>query len=152
MVERYWGDDRTYHHTAPISMNYALREALRLIHEEGLKARWQRHEQNHRALVAGVEAMGLSMAVAPANRLWRLNAVSVPDGIDDARVRARLLDENIEIGGGLGPLKGRIWRIGLMGSGSTRENVRLVLDALHRALNAEGFSCPSGVEAGHAAV
>jgi alanine-glyoxylate transaminase/serine-glyoxylate transaminase/serine-pyruvate transaminase len=147
MVERYWGDDRTYHHTAPISMNYALREALRLIHEEGLEARWQRHELNHRALVAGIEAMGLRMAVAPENRLWSLNAVSVPEGIDDARVRARLLEENIEIGGGLGPLKGRIWRIGLMGSGSTRANVMLVLDALQRALNAEGFKCPSGVEA-----
>jgi alanine-glyoxylate transaminase/serine-glyoxylate transaminase/serine-pyruvate transaminase len=147
MVERYWGDDRTYHHTAPISMNYALREALRLIHEEGLEARWRRHELNHRALVAGVEAMGLSMAVAPDKRLWSLNAVSVPEGVDDARVRNRLLDENIEIGGGLGPLKGKIWRIGLMGSGSTRENALLVLDALHRALNAEGYECPSGVAA-----
>src|SRR5690242_19879889 len=111
MVERYWGDDRTYHHTAPISMNYALREALRLIHEEGLENRWQRHQMNHRALVAGIEAMGLQMAVAPENRLWSLNAVSVPQDVDDARVRAGLLDENIEIGGGLGPLKGKIWRI-----------------------------------------
>src|SRR5437016_1824703 len=150
MVERYWGDDRTYHHTAPISMNYALREALRLIHEEGLAARWARHELNHRALVAGLEAMGLKMAVAAANRLWSLNAVSVPKGVDDARVRSRLLTENIEIGGGLGPLKGCIWRIGLMGSGSTRENVLLVLDALHRALRAEGFLCNSGVEAARA--
>ena len=147
MVERYWGDDRTYHHTAPISMNYALREALRLVYEEGLEPRWRRHELNHRALVAGVEAMGLSMAVAADNRLWSLNAVSVPEGVDDARVRSRLLDENIEIGGGLGPLKGKIWRIGLMGSGSTRENVLLVLDALHRALNAEGHGCPAGVAA-----
>ena len=147
LVEKYWGDDRTYHHTAPISMNYALREALRLIHEEGLEARWRRHELNHRALVAGIEAMGLQMAVAAGHRLWSLNAVSVPDGVDDARVRARLLEEDIEIGGGLGPLKGRIWRIGLMGSGSTEENVRLVLDALHRALNAEGFNCPSGLDA-----
>jgi len=150
MVEKYWRDDRTYHHTAPISMNYALREALRLIYEEGQEARWQRHEQNHRALVAGVEAMGLSMAVAPANRLWSLNAVSVPEGVDDARVRTRLLEENIEIGGGLGPMKGKIWRIGLMGSGSTRENVELVLDALHRALNAEGWKCPPGVDAAQA--
>jgi alanine-glyoxylate transaminase/serine-glyoxylate transaminase/serine-pyruvate transaminase len=147
MVERYWGEDRTYHHTAPISMNYALREALRLVYEEGLETRWRRHELNHRALVAGVEAMGLSMAVAADKRLWSLNAVSVPEGVDDARVRTRLLDENIEIGGGLGPLKGKIWRIGLMGSGSTRENVLLVLDALHRALNAAGYECPSGVAA-----
>jgi alanine-glyoxylate transaminase/serine-glyoxylate transaminase/serine-pyruvate transaminase len=148
MVERYWGNERTYHHTAPISMNYALREALRLIHEEGLEARWRRHRLNHRALVAGIEAMGLKMLVAPEHRLWSLNAVCIPDGVDDARVRARLLDEfGIEIGGGLGPLKGRIWRIGLMGSGSTRENVLLVLEALHRALNAEGLSCPPGTEA-----
>jgi alanine-glyoxylate transaminase/serine-glyoxylate transaminase/serine-pyruvate transaminase len=131
-------------------MNYALREALRLIYEEGLEARWQRHEKNHRALVAGIEAMGLQMAVAPEHRLWSLNAVSVPQGVDDARVRTRLLDENIEIGGGLGPLKGKIWRIGLMGSGSTRENVLLVLDALNRALNAEGVSCPSGNDAAEA--
>src|SRR5204863_4662192 len=152
LVEHYWGDDRTYHHTAPISMNYALREALRLIHEEGLAARWRRHELNHRALVAGVEAMGLQMNVAPAHRLWSLNAVRVPEGVDDARVRARLLNDfNIEIGGGLGPLKGKIWRIGLMGSGSTRENVLLVLKALHDALNAEGLECPPGVEAADAA-
>ena len=150
MVEKYWGDDRTYHHTAPISMNYALREALRLIHEEGLEARWARHELNHRALVAGVEAMGLQMAVAPEQRLWSLNAVGVPAGVDDARVRARLLEENIEIGGGLGPMKGKIWRVGLMGSGSTRENVALILDALHRAVNAEGHSCGQGIEAAQA--
>ena len=148
MVEKYWGSERTYHHTAPISMNYALREALRIVCDEGLEARWQRHELNHRALVAGVEAMGLGMNVAPEHRLWSLNAVRVPDGVDDARIRGRLLnDSNIEIGGGLGPLKGKIWRIGLMGSGSSRENVLLVLEALHSALTAEGFSCPSGVNA-----
>jgi alanine-glyoxylate transaminase / serine-glyoxylate transaminase / serine-pyruvate transaminase len=151
MVEKYWGDDRTYHHTAPISMNYALYEGLRIVCEEGLDARWSRHQLNHRALVAGVEAMGLQMNVAPEHRLWSLNAVRVPDGVDDARVRARLLNDfNIEIGGGLGPLKGKIWRIGLMGSGSTRENVLLVLEALHDALNAEGFECRSGVEAADA--
>ncbi len=136
MVERYWGGERTYHHTAPISMNYALREALLIVHEEGLEARWQRHEANHRALVEGVEAMGLRMFVAPSDRLWSLNAVAVPEGVDDARVRARLLTEdNIEIGGGLGPLKGRIFRIGLMGSGSSSENISRVLDALRRALD-----------------
>jgi alanine-glyoxylate transaminase/serine-glyoxylate transaminase/serine-pyruvate transaminase len=148
MVEKYWGNDRTYHHTAPISMNYALREALRIVYEEGLEARWQRHELNHRALVAGIQAMGLQMNVAPEQRLWSLNAVRVPDGVDDAKVRARLLiEDNIEIGGGLGPLKGKIWRIGLMGSGSSRDNVRLVLNALGRALIAEGFACASGIEA-----
>ena len=148
IVGTYWGSERSYHHTAPISMNYALREGLRILIDEGLEARWQRHELNHRALVAGIEAMGLEMNVAPENRLWTLNAVRVPEGADDARVRGRLLnDSNIEIGGGLGPLKGKIWRIGLMGSGSSRENVLLVLEALHRTLNAEGVSCPSGVEA-----
>jgi alanine-glyoxylate transaminase/serine-glyoxylate transaminase/serine-pyruvate transaminase len=148
IVGTYWGSERSYHHTAPISMNYALREGLRILIDEGLEARWQRHELNHRALVAGIGAMGLEMNVAPENRLWTLNAVRVPEGADDARVRGRLLnDSNIEIGGGLGPLKGKIWRIGLMGSGSSRENVLLVLEALHRTLNAEGFSCPSGVEA-----
>jgi alanine-glyoxylate transaminase/serine-glyoxylate transaminase/serine-pyruvate transaminase len=147
MVERYWGGERTYHHTAPISMNYALREALLIIREEGLEARWQRHERNHRALVAGIEAMGLRMFVAPEERLWSLNAVAVPEGVDDARVRARLLEDDIEIGGGLGPLKGRLFRIGLMGSGSSGENIFKVLDALRRALCAEGFACESGVEA-----
>jgi alanine-glyoxylate transaminase/serine-glyoxylate transaminase/serine-pyruvate transaminase len=151
MVEKYWGSDRTYHHTAPISMNYALREALRLVHEEGLENRWRRHELNHRALVAGIEAMGLRMSVAPGNRLWSLNAISVPEGVDDGRVRRRLLEEsNIEIGGGLGPLKGRIWRIGLMGTGSTRENVLFVLDAIKRALDAEPVKCESGIEAAEA--
>jgi len=87
------------------------------------------------------------MPVAPGQRLWSLNAISVPDAVDDVRVRTRLLEDNIEIGGGLGPLKGRIWRVGLMGSGSSRENVLLVLGALHRALKAEGLSCQSGVEA-----
>ncbi len=148
MVEKYWGSDRTYHHTAPISMSYALREALRIVCDEGLEARWRRHELNHRALVAGVEAMGLAMNVAPEHRLWSLNAVRVPEGVDDAGIRGRLLnDSNIEIGGGLGPLKGKIWRIGLMGSGSSRDNVLLVLEALRGALKAEGFECPSGVEA-----
>jgi alanine-glyoxylate transaminase/serine-glyoxylate transaminase/serine-pyruvate transaminase len=92
--------------------------------------------------------MGLKMNVAAGSRLWSLNAVRVPEGVDDARVRARLLDEsNIEIGGGLGPLKGKIWRIGLMGSGSSRENVMLVLEALRRALSSEGFACASGIAA-----
>jgi alanine-glyoxylate transaminase/serine-glyoxylate transaminase/serine-pyruvate transaminase len=146
-IRRYWGKERAYHHTAPISMNYSLREALRLLSEEGLEARWRRHKQNHRALVAGIEAMGLEMAVAPEHRLWALNAVRVPQGVDDARIRNRLLEElGIEIGGGLGPLKGRIWRIGLMGSGSTRKNVLLLLDSLHRTLASEGYTCPPGRE------
>ncbi|MBI4468350.1 MAG: alanine--glyoxylate aminotransferase family protein [Acidobacteria bacterium] len=148
MVEKYWGADRTYHHTAPVSMNYALREALRMIREEGLEPRWKRHERNHRGFVAGIEAMGLEMFVSRKNRLWSLNSVRVPEGIDEARVRVRLLERHgIEIGGGLGPLKGKIWRVGLMGSGSTRENVLLVLEALRESLEFEGKVCPSGVSA-----
>jgi alanine-glyoxylate transaminase / serine-glyoxylate transaminase / serine-pyruvate transaminase len=149
LVANYWGSERTYHHTAPISMNYALREALRIVAEEGLEARRRRHELNHRALVAGVEAMGLKMHVAPDERLWTLNTVSIPDGVDDARVRRRLLEEfDIEIGGGLGVLKGRVWRVGLMGSGSTMNNVLLLLAALEKCLVAEGFKVRgSGVSA-----
>jgi alanine-glyoxylate transaminase / serine-glyoxylate transaminase / serine-pyruvate transaminase len=152
LLTAYWesgGGQRTYHHTAPISMNYALREALRLVAEEGMPARAARHERNHRALVAGVEAMGLKMQVAPEHRLWTLNAVGVPEGVDEARVRSRLLEEfDIEVGGGLGALKGRIWRVGLMGAGSTENNVLLLLAALEKALKAEGFKVKgSGVSA-----
>jgi alanine-glyoxylate transaminase/serine-glyoxylate transaminase/serine-pyruvate transaminase len=153
LLTAYWADtgggQRTYHHTAPITMNYALHEALRLVTEEGLEARMKRHERNHRALVAGVEAMGLKMHVAPEHRLWTLNAVSVPDGVDEARVRKRLLDEfDIEIGGGLGALKGKIWRVGLMGAGSTENNVLLLLAALEKALADENYKARnSGVSA-----
>lgn len=156
LLTAYWADagggQRTYHHTAPITMNYALHEALRIVIEEGLEARQQRHERNHRALVAGIEAMGLKMHVAPEHRLWTLNAVSVPDGVDEARVRRRLLDEfDIEIGGGLGVLKGRIWRVGLMGSGSTENNVLLLLAALEKTLAAEGFKAAGSGVSGAAA-
>jgi alanine-glyoxylate transaminase/serine-glyoxylate transaminase/serine-pyruvate transaminase len=145
-VEKYWGQERTYHHTAPISMNYALHEALRLIYEEGLEARWARHELAHRALVAGLEAMGIKMLVAPENRAIVVNAVCVPEGVNDAAVRRRLLEEhNIEIAGGLGQMRGRIWRVGLMGESSRRENLLRLLNALHQALQAEGYVCESGV-------
>lgn len=150
-IEKYWGSDRAYHHTAPISMNYALREALRLIRREGLEARWERHRLNQMALAAGLEAMGLKLMVQPEHRSWGLSVVRVPEGIDDARVRARLLEEHrIEIGGGLGPLKGKVWRIGLMGAGSSKENVLSLLGALHKALNAEGFRCEPGLDAAEA--
>lgn len=153
LLTAYWADaaggQRTYHHTAPITMNYGLHESLRLVAEEGLEERARRHQRNHRALVAGIEAMGLSMQVDPEFRLWTLNAVRIPEGVDDARVRGRLLNEfNIEIGGGLGVFKGKVWRIGLMGAGSTENNVLLLLAALEKALAQEGYKVKaSGVSA-----
>ena len=107
LIGSYWGEDRVYHHTAPISMNYALREALKIIVEEGLEQRFNRHRRNHQALVAGVEALGMKMHVDPTYRLWSLNTVRIPDGVDDAQVRSQLLSQfNLEIGGGLGELQG----------------------------------------------
>ena len=145
MVSSYWGNERKYHHTAPINMNYALREALRLIAEEGLEARFARHLLNHRALVAGVEAMGLSMLVAEGERLPMLNAVCIPDGADDLKARKALLkDFGMEIGGGLGDLAGKVWRVGLMGHASRRRNVVLFLSALETILKAQGASITSG--------
>ncbi|MBU0513144.1 MAG: alanine--glyoxylate aminotransferase family protein [Proteobacteria bacterium] len=135
LVADYWGSSRKYHHTAPVNMIYALREALRLIVEEGMAARFERHLTNHQALVAGLEAMGLSMLVKPEERLPMLNAVVVPDGVDELKVRQRLLAEyGIEIGGGLGDLSGKIWRVGLMGFSCSRRNVTLFLSALERVL------------------
>ncbi len=145
MIGKYWGSDRAYHHTAPITMNYALREALRFIREEGLEARFSRHEGNSRALIAGLKAMGVHPFVPPEHRLASLNAVRIPDGVNDAEVRRRLLQEmGIEIGGGLGEQKGKIWRIGLMGYSSQRRNVLLLLAALERILTDEGLSISSG--------
>jgi alanine-glyoxylate transaminase/serine-glyoxylate transaminase/serine-pyruvate transaminase len=136
LLSSYWGQERVYHHTAPITMNYGLHEALRLVLQEGLENRWRRHEQNHLALKQGLAEMGLSIVSQAGHQLWQLNAVGVPDGKDEASVRKRLLSENkIEIGAGLGPLKGKIWRIGLMGETSTSENVTKVLKALRAALN-----------------
>ena len=137
LLSSYWGQERVYHHTAPISMNYALHEALRLVQEEGLEQRWVRHRQNHLALKAGLEAMSLRLSAQPGHQLWQLNAVAVPPGVDEAKVRKRLLeDHNIEIGAGLGPLKGKVWRIGLMGETSKRENVDTFLQALAACLKA----------------
>jgi alanine-glyoxylate transaminase/serine-glyoxylate transaminase/serine-pyruvate transaminase len=137
MIRQYWSADRVYHHTAPVNMTYALREALLMIVEEGLEARVARHRANHRALRAGLEAMGLRYL--PERSLATLNAVAIPSGVDDARVRARLLgDYGIEIGGGLGAWKGKAWRIGLMGSSSTRRHVTLLLGALETLLADSG--------------
>ena len=143
--EQYWGEERVYHHTAPISMNDALREALRLISEEGLAARFRRHEDNHLAIAAGLNALGMRLAAQEGVRLWMLNSVASPDGIDDATVRKHLLAEyNIEIGAGLGVPAGKVWRIGLMGESSTQSNVLLVLSALEAVLQKNGPACAAG--------
>ncbi len=145
MIEKYWGEERVYHHTAPISMNYALREALRLVQEEGLTVRFHRHQRNHEALAAGLAAMGMALAAQEGHRLWTLNSVTIPANVDDAAVRRQLLEEyNIEIGAGLGPLRGKVWRIGLMGESSTRSNVLLVLSALEDILRKQGHRYPPG--------
>ena len=148
----YWGKERTYHHTAPISLVYALREALRIVLEEGLEARWERHRQNQQALVAGLEALGLELFVAsPAHRMVTVTGVKVPAGIEDAKVRMQLLDEfGIEIAGGFGPLKGKLWRVGLMGFTSQRKNVLLFLGALEKVLLDQGFRAPAGAGVGAA--
>ena len=145
LLGSYWGSERAYHHTAPVSLNYALRTALERVLEEGLEKRWSRHQENHRALVAGVEALGLKMHVAPEHRIWSLNTLRVPAGVDDVRVRGQLLqDFNLEIGSGLGELKGAIWRVGLMGDNSAPETVLFFLHALELCLGSAGFSCASG--------
>jgi alanine-glyoxylate transaminase/serine-glyoxylate transaminase/serine-pyruvate transaminase len=126
----YWRN-RKYHHTMCASLIYALREALMMVEEEGLSARWERHQRHHQMLVNGLAELQLSLLPAPDERLWTLNAVRVPAGVDEAAVRRRLLSEyNLEIGAGLGPLAGKIWRIGLMGSSSTPALVALCLAAL----------------------
>ncbi|MBX3440941.1 MAG: alanine--glyoxylate aminotransferase family protein [Planctomyces sp.] len=146
MVRNYWsGQSRAYHHTAPINMNFALHEALRIVLEEGLDARFERHQRNHRALKAGLAAMGLSYAVQEPFQLPTLNAVIIPEGVDDKAVRGQLLNEfGIEIGAGLGPMAGKVWRIGLMGEASSPRNVLLVLAALEACLKAQGRSPQAG--------
>lgn len=136
LLANYWGEGaRVYHHTAPISMNYALHESLRLVLNEGLEERWARHEANHALLKTGLDGLGLYIASQEGHQLWQLNAVTVPEGIDEASVRKVLLaNHGIEIGAGLGPLAGKVWRIGLMGYSSTRENVNRVLDAIKNLL------------------
>ena len=131
MVRQYWGQERFYHHTAPINMIYAFQEALTIILEEGLEKRWTRHREMHALLRSGLKELGIEYVSQEGHHLPMLNAVKIPDGVDDATTRKRLLEEyNIEIGGGLGAFKGKAWRIGLMGSGSSKRNVALVLAAL----------------------
>jgi alanine-glyoxylate transaminase/serine-glyoxylate transaminase/serine-pyruvate transaminase len=140
LIAQYFGGQRLYHHTAPINMLYGLHEALRLVLEEGLEARFARHRRLSSALAVGLEAMGLKLPVPAAERLPPLTLVEIPDGIDDGKIRKRLLDAHgIEIGGGLGKFKGRGWRIGLMGESCRPDRVTRVLSALHEALEAEGF-------------
>ena len=153
MVSSYWGGERKYHHTAPINMIFALREALRIIAEEGLEARFARHRLNHRALVAGLETMGLSMVVAESERLPMLNTVNIPEGANDVKVRGALLrDFGMEIGGGLGDFAGKAWRVGLMGHACRRRNVVLFLSALETILKAQGVAVKPGALQAAAAV
>ncbi|MBW2689636.1 MAG: alanine--glyoxylate aminotransferase family protein [Deltaproteobacteria bacterium] len=148
LVMGYWGEGgkRAYHHTAPINALYSLHEALLILGEEGLETAWKRHHNNHLALKAGLEAMGLTFIVNKADRLPQLNAVSIPEGVDDAAVRSRLLNEyNLEIGAGLGTLAGKVWRIGLMGHSSRAENILLCIGALESVLGDMGADIKLGV-------
>jgi alanine-glyoxylate transaminase/serine-glyoxylate transaminase/serine-pyruvate transaminase len=145
LVQHYWDADRFYHHTAPITMIYALREGLRLLLEEGLEARWARHMLNHRAIKAGLNALGLQYSAAEGNQLPQLNAVKIPAGIDDLTVRKKLLNDfGIEIGGGLGDFKGKVWRIGIMGYNSRMNTVLIALAALEQCLQSVGCKITPG--------
>jgi alanine-glyoxylate transaminase/serine-glyoxylate transaminase/serine-pyruvate transaminase len=145
MLASYWGQERVYHHTAPINMTYGLYEALRLIHEEGLENCFQRHALNHQALKQGLAAIGIRYAAAEGHQLPMLNAIHIPAGVDDAKVRSGLLQRfNIEIGAGLGAFKGKVWRVGLMGYGSRPANVLLFLSALEQLLMEQGYGFTAG--------
>jgi alanine-glyoxylate transaminase/serine-glyoxylate transaminase/serine-pyruvate transaminase len=146
LVLGYWGNtNRTYHHTAPTNGLYALHEALLLVREEGLENSWARHHRHYLAFKAGIEAMGLEYLVKEEHRLPQMNAVKVPEGIDEATVRKTLLNEfNLEIGAGLGPLAGKIWRFGLMGYSAKSENVMLCLSALGSVLLDLGYPIQLG--------
>jgi len=139
LLMQYW-DSKTYHHTSPSVLNYALLEALLLIHEEGLEKRFERHNKMHRALVAGMSGLGLKMLVEKPYRLPTLNTVEVPDGINEAAVRKYLLDRySVEISAGLGDLSGKVWRIGIMGYSASPQNILLLITALSRALEVQGY-------------
>lgn len=145
MLANYWGQNRVYHHTGPINMSYGLYEALRIIHEEGLEACFARHLLNHRALKAGLAAIGIEYSAQAGHQLPMLNAVKVPEGVDDAAVRTALLNRfGIEIGAGLGAFKGKVWRIGLMGYGSRPANVLLFLAALEQLLAEQKYRFSPG--------
>jgi alanine-glyoxylate transaminase/serine-glyoxylate transaminase/serine-pyruvate transaminase len=148
LVMGYWGGGakRAYHHTAPVNALYGLHEALVMLQDEGIENAWARHARNHQALKAGLEALGLTFIVPEQERLPQLNAVSIPEGVDDAAVRSRLLNEfNLEIGAGLGDLAGKVWRIGLMGHSSRAENIVLCIAALEAVLAEMGAPINTGV-------
>ena len=148
LVMGYWGPGakRAYHHTAPVNSLYALHESLVMLHEEGLENSWTRHENNHQALKAGLEAMGINFIVKEGDRLPQLNAVTIPEGADDAAVRSQLLEKfDLEIGAGLGALAGKVWRIGLMGSASTQHNVEFCLSSLESVLTVQKAKIETGV-------
>jgi alanine-glyoxylate transaminase/serine-glyoxylate transaminase/serine-pyruvate transaminase len=150
-IMSYWGGDRSYHHTAPITMVYAIREGLRLVLEEGLEARFARHVRNHKAIKAGLTALGLKYIAAEGHQLPQLNAVHIPAQVDDAAGRKRLLTEfGIEIGGGLGDFKGKAWRIGIMGQNSRPNCVFQVLAALEQVLRGAGVKIEAGSGVGAA--
>ncbi len=152
LIRQYWGSERLYHHTAPINMNYALLEALKMVEEEGLERRWKRHLENHQILKAGLLAIGINYVAQKGYELPMLNAVSIPDGAIDGEVRKQLLEEfGIEIGGGLGAFKGKVWRVGLMGSASTHSNVMLFLSALEKCLLDQGVEFNRGASIAAAA-
>jgi len=136
MIEKYWSSERVYHHTAPISMNYALHEALRIVLEEGLETAWQRHKQVHETFIREMHKLEIDPAIdEPTIRAPMINTVKIPDSADDPKIRQRLYDEfDIEIGAGLGPLKGKIWRVGLMGYGSRVENIEILVKALKQLI------------------
>lgn len=153
MIRKYWGGERVYHHTAPINANYGLWEALRLIAEEGLEARIERHARNAAALHAGIQAMGLKLFAQEGYRLPSLTTVTVPEGCDEAAIRSALLNEfNLEVGGGLGPIKGKAWRVGLMGETSSPRNVFYFLSSLERLLKRQGIQVGSGLDAAQEAL
>jgi alanine-glyoxylate transaminase/serine-glyoxylate transaminase/serine-pyruvate transaminase len=145
LLAQYWGQERVYHHTAPINMTYGLYEALRLVHEEGLDASFKRHAQNHAALKAGLAAIGIGFTAQEGHQLPMLNAVRIPECVDDAAVRRGLLERfGIEIGAGLGEFKGKVWRIGLMGHSSRMKNVLALLTALEELLAEQGHKLKAG--------
>jgi alanine-glyoxylate transaminase/serine-glyoxylate transaminase/serine-pyruvate transaminase len=150
LIEKYWGTERIYHHTSSSTLNYGLLEALLLIHEEGLEKRFERHLKNHKALVAGVEALGIKMLVSPQYRLPTLNTVLIPEGVDDIKLRRYLLEKfKLDIGGGFARLKGKVWRVGLMGYSSSADNVLFFIPAISRALALQGYKTDlaAGLEA-----